>query len=399
MSGNGATAQAIELDWSAWERVVDATHGAASACFQCGTCTATCPWGLVRQEPLNLRKLVHGAQLGLDGRTQDLWLCTTCGACEQQCPRGVRVSEIILPLRQLAWRSEAQPGGLSGVLWQLHWDGNPWGEPPSRRSEWAKGLAVRRFEPSDEVLFYVGCTASYDPRTRKVARAIAETLLACGVDFGTLGDDEPCCGDAALSLGQLDYLEVLVERNTRLLLEAGARTIVTTSPHCFDTFRNHYPGLLGRVEILHYTQYLNRLVGEGRLRLAREVAATATFHDPCYLGRRNAEYDAPRELLAALPGLEIVEMEENRAEALCCGGGGGRMWMETASGERFGDVRVAQAAQTGAEILVTACPHCVSCLEDAARSTGTVLKVMDVAELVRLAAVQADEPALLGSAA
>ncbi len=399
MSATLAVSAPIELDWGAWERVVEVTGGAASPCFQCGVCTATCPWGLVRAEPLNLRKLVHRAQLGLDGHAADLWLCTTCAACEVLCPRGVRVSDVIRPLRQMAWQSRAQPAGLSSVMWQLHRDGNPWGEPPSRRSDWARGLEVRRFQPCDEVLFYVGCTASYDPRTRKVARAIAETLLACGVDFGTLGDDEPCCGDAALSLGQLEYLGVLVEKNTRLLREAGARTIVTTSPHCFDTFRNHYPALSGSVEVLHYTQYLSRLVHEGRLQLDYAVPAVATFHDPCYLGRHNAEYEAPRELLAAIPGLALVEMEEARPQGLCCGGGGGRMWLETASGERFGDLRVSQAARTGAEILVTACPHCIACLEDAARGSGAALKIMDVAELVRLAAVPVAEPSLAGSVA
>ncbi len=399
MSATLATTAPLELDWTRWERVLDAIGGAAAPCFQCGTCTATCPWGTVRGEPLSLRTLMHEAQLGLDVRPGDLWLCTTCGACEQQCPRGVRVANVILPLRQLAWKENHQPAGLSAVMWQVHRDGNPWGEPPSRRSDWAKGLTVERFKPTDEVLFYVGCTASYDPRTRKVARAIAETLLVCGIEFGTLGDDEPCCGDAALSLGQLDYLGLLAEKNTRLFREAGVRTIVTTSPHCFDTFRNHYPDLAATVEVLHYTQYLHRLLVEQRLRLTCEVPGVATFHDPCYLGRRNAEYEAPRELLAAIPKLTLVEMEESRAQGLCCGGGGGRMWMETASGERFGDLRVGQAIRAGAQILVTACPHCISCLEDSSHSDGARVRVMDVAELVRLAAIPAAEPSVLGRAA
>ncbi len=392
MSPNATATAPLELDWARWTQVLDATHGAAAACFQCGTCTAACPWGRLRDEPLNLRTLMHDAQLGLDARPTDLWLCTTCAACEAQCPRGVHVADVILPLRQLAWKERRQPEGLSAVMWQMHWDGNPWGEPPSRRSDWAKGLTIERFKATDEVLFYVGCTASYDPRSRKVARAIAETLQASDVAFGTLGDDEPCCGDAALSLGQLDYLGLLVEKNTRLFTEAGVRTIVTTSPHCFDTFLNHYPDLAAGVEILHYTQYLDRLLSEGRLRLTQEVPGIATFQDPCYLGRRNAEYDAPRRLLAAIPGLSLVEMDESRERGLCCGGGGGRMWMDTASGERFGDLRVGQALEVGAQMLVTACPHCISCLEDSSHGEGAGVRVLDVAELVRLAAVPAARP-------
>ncbi|MBI4494915.1 MAG: (Fe-S)-binding protein [Chloroflexi bacterium] len=385
MSANGTSV--LDLDLDLWERVAQATHGAAAACFQCGVCTATCPWGLVRDEPLNLRKVMHRAQLGLDGQRDELWLCTTCLACQALCPRGVQVSEVILPLRQLAWQDRAAPAGLSTVLWDLHWDGNPWGQPPSRRSDWAKGLNVKRFESTDEALYYVGCTGSYDPRIRKVARAVAETLQMAGVGFGTLGDDEPCCGDPARSLGQLDYLELLVESNTKRFKEAGVARLVTTSPHCFDMFRNQHPGLRETTEVLHYTQYLLQLLQAGRLRLERPVPLRATFHDPCYLGRHNAEYEAPRQLLAAIPGLELVEMEESRELGLCCGGGGGRMFMETKAGERFADLRVDQAAQTGAEVLVTACPHCITCLEDAARGVRGGMKVLDVAELIRMAAV------------
>lgn len=394
-----ATSTAVlELDWDRWEQLVQATNGAAQACFQCGTCTATCPWGLVRDEPLNLRKVMHRAQLGLDGQRDDLWLCTTCAACEALCPRGVKVSDVVLPLRQMAWRDRDVLSGLSPILWDIQWDGNPYGQPPSQRSAWAKGLTIKRFEPTDEALYYVGCTSSYDPRMSKVARAIAETMQTAGVGFGTLGDDEPCCGDPARGLGQLEYVELLAENNTKLFREAGVSRMVTTSPHCFDMFRNHHPEMKDTVEVLHYTQYLLELLQAGRLKLERQVPLRATFHDPCYLGRHNDEYEAPRQLLAAVPGLELVEMDESRELGLCCGGGGGRMWMETKAGERFADLRVAQAAETEADVLVTACPHCITCLEDSARGVSGGLKVMDVAEIIRLAAVPAASLAVVGSA-
>jgi Fe-S oxidoreductase len=380
------SATLLGLDAERWERLMDLSGGALQACYQCGTCAAVCPWGQVRPEPFSLRKLVHAAQIGLEQPvSDDVWLCTTCAACQARCPRGVQVEDVIGPLRQLAWDARRVPAGLNSVLWDLHWDGNPWGQPPSHRSDWARGLDIRRFEPTDEALYYVGCTASYDARMRKVARAIAATLQAAGVAFGTLGDDEPCCGDPARSLGQLEYMHVLVERATRQFQDAGVTRLVTTSPHCFDMFHRHYADL----ESQHYTQYLAGLLAQGRLRLEHPVELTATFHDPCYLGRHNGEYDAPRALLAAIPGLRLIEMDASRAEALCCGGGGGRMWQDTPAGERFADLRARQAEQTGAQVLVTACPHCISCLEDAARSTG--LKVMDVAELVRLA-VEGSEP-------
>ena len=313
-----------------------------------------------------------------------MWWCTTCRACEALCPRGVPIADVMLALRRLAWKDRQAPDGLSSVMWALHWDANPWRRPPSQRSAWAKGLSVKPFEADDEILYYVGCTASYDTRARKVARALVDLFGAAGVSFGTLGEDEPCCGDAAYGLGQHDYLRQMIDANLRLFSERGVGTLVTTSPHCYDMFLNQYPRENG-LRPLHYSQYLAALVEEGRLRFERPFEARVTFHDPCYLARRNDVTDAPRQLLAAIPGLELAEMPRSREETLCCGGGGGRMWMETKSGERFADLRVREAAETGAELLVTTCPHCIACLEDAVRPSGRDLRVMDLAELAAMA--------------
>lgn len=373
----------ITLDDALWERVMAATDGAVAPCYQCGVCTAICPWGLVKDEPVNVRTLIRRAQMGLpqDG---ELWWCTTCRQCEELCPRGVPIAEVMLALRRLAWQDQRVPKGLSPVMWALYWDGNPWRRPPSQRGNWARGLGVREFAPSDEVLFYVGCTASYDNRAQKVARALVTVLSQTGVSFGTLGPAEPCCGDAAYALGQHDYLAQIVESNAQRFLEAGVGTVVTVSPHCYDMFLNHYPQRDG-FQPLHYTQYLALLLEEGRLQFPHRLEAKVTFHDPCYLGRRNCVYDAPRRVLAAIPGLEVVEMPRNRESALCCGGGGGRMWMETAAGERFAPLRAQEALGTGASILVTACPHCIACLEDSLKQSGSSMKVMDVAELAAAA--------------
>ena len=375
--------EAITLDDALWERVMAATDGAVAPCYQCGVCTAICPWGLVKEEALSVRALIRRAQLGV-GQDGEVWWCTTCRQCETLCPRGVPIADVMLALRRLAWQDQQVPSGLSSVMWALYWDGNPWRRPPSQRSAWTRGVELKAFEPTDEVLFYTGCTASYDNRAQKVARALVAVLHGAGVSFGTLGEAEPCCGDAAYALGQHDYLEQVVAANAQRFAEAGVRTTVTVSPHCYDMFLHHYPRRDG-FRPLHYTQYLALLLEEGRLRFASTYRARVTFHDPCYLGRRNDVYDPPRRVLAAIPGLEVVEMPRSRQAALCCGGGGGRMWMETAAGERFADLRVQEAAETGADVLVTACPHCIACLEDSLKQSGSRIRVMDVAELAAAA--------------
>ncbi|MBI2460591.1 MAG: (Fe-S)-binding protein [Candidatus Rokubacteria bacterium] len=367
------------LDDAVWEEVVEATRGMAAPCFQCGVCTAVCPWGLVQAEPVSVRRLVRLAQLGVERWGEAIWRCTTCGACEALCPRGVPVSEVLLALRQLAWKRRSVPKGLSTMLWAVHWDGNPWDQPPSARTAWSRGLDVPAFTGEQEILLYVGCTATYDRRSQKVARSLARLLGASGVSFGVL-PDEPCCGEAVRVVGQEGYLAEVVEATSRRFRDAGVRRLVALSPHCFDMFRTRYP-FDGEIEVLHSTELLARLVDEGRLGFAKNVAATVTYHDPCYLGRRHGLYDPPRRLLAAIPGVTVVEMSSSREDALCCGGGGGRMWLETEAGERFGDLRVRQAEEAGAEVLATSCPFCVLCLEDSAKGLDGRLRVLDLSEL------------------
>ena len=379
-----ATGTLVVLDDERWERFHSATEGRAAACFQCGTCTATCPWGLVAGPSIGVRSVMRNAQLGVAGWEEAAWRCTTCGACEQACPHQVPVGQVMLDLRSLAWKDRQVPSGLSSVLWDMEFDGNPWGRPPSERSKWAAGLDVPRFDPgAHDYLLYIGCTASYDGRAQKIARAVVALLRAAGVSFGTLGDDEPCCGDAARSLGHAGYLEHIVESNLRQFGDAGVKEVVTVSPHCYDTFARHY-GEAFRVR--HYARLAEELVSSGTLAFEGLPGQDVTFHDPCYLARHHDEVAAPRTILGAIPGLTMVEMERSRSQTLCCGGGGGRMWMETPAGERFADSRVREAAATGASLLVTTCPHCISCLADGISVTGAgQLQLMDLAELAVLA--------------
>lgn len=380
--------QAVTVDDARWQDLLDRTKGAMGRCYQCGVCTAACPWGMVRQEkPLSVRSLLRRAQLGLTDGEESLWLCTACAQCEAYCPRGVRVAEVFESLREIAWEERRVPKGLPSVLWSLHWNNNPWSQPPSHRARWTQDLDVPRFTPDQhEFLYYVGCTASYDRRAQKVARALVRLFRAAGATFGTLGNDEPCCGDAAKSLGYRHYFYELVENAMQVFERSGVKRVVTTSPHCYDVFRNHAPRPHSDFAVEHYTQFLARCIREGRLQFSREVRLRAAFHDPCFLGRRNGEYEAPRAVLDAIPGLERVEMPHHRQDALCCGGGGGRMWQETPAGERFATVRVREAVESGAQVLVTACPFCIVCLEESVKAEGVgELQVMDVAELTVMA--------------
>ncbi len=376
----------LVLDDALWDELLEITDGAAAPCFQCGVCTAACPWGLVKQEPLSVRTMMRMAQVGLLDENERLWLCTTCGQCEAYCPRGVPVAQVFRGLRQIAWERRVVLEGLPSVLWSLYWNNNPLFQPPSHRSQWVENGKLPSFDPEQhEVLFYVGCTSSYDRRAQAVARSLTALLDAAGVSYGMLGDDEPCCGEAALSLGHLPYFHEIAANTAQVFQDRGVARLVTVSPHCYDVFRNHYPRYQEAFEPLHYTQYLADLLTDGQLKLEGALDLRAAFHDPCFLGRRNGEYDAPREVLRAIPGLELVEMEHSGVDGLCCGGGGGRMWMETAAGERFSDLRVQEAVDAGVDVMVTACPSCIACLEDSVKAQGIAsLKVMDVAELAAL---------------
>jgi len=381
------TQEPLLLDDEAWERVVRVTNGAAAPCFQCGVCTAICPRGLVKDETVSIRKLIREAQLGTEGWEEALWLCTTCKQCEELCPRAVPISQVILALRNLAWKDRREPRNYRPLLWGEYWDGNPWGRPPSQRTVWAAGLELPQFSAAEhELLYYVGCTASYDRRMQRLARAIVSLLRAAGVSFGVLGEREPCCGDAVKSVGHREYAQQIAAQSAQVFQDAGAGTIITTSPHCFDMFDQYYPRYSGSFRPLHYTQYLWELIEGGRLRFEQPVNMRVTYHDPCYLGRHHQIYEEPRQILASIPGIELVEMEHNRQWALCCGGGGGRMWTETAAGERFSDLRAREAGDTGAEAIVTACSFCISCLEDSLKTTGLEgMRVFDVSEVAAMA--------------
>ncbi len=351
-------------------------------CYQCGVCTATCPWSEVRD--VSLRKMLRLTQLGLGGLEGDfLWLCTTCRACVARCPRGVDVIDVIRAARRFVTGMGMEPDRLKTVRGHLSAVRNPWGGNPEERLRWAEGLRVRPYERGMDLLLFVGCTAAYDPRVRTTARALARILEAAGVRFGVLGNEEGCCGEPALRIGDTDLFENLARRNLEAFRSREVEHVVALSPHSYTVLKKEYPKLGASFEVEHYTQLLARLLDENRIPIRANGATRVTYHDPCYLGRHNDIYEEPRKALESIPGVTLEEMERTRANSLCCGGGGGRIFLETPPGERFSTLRIAEAERTGAEVLCSACPYCVLNLEDSAKTAGkTSLAVMDVAEVI-----------------
>jgi len=335
-----------------------------------------------------MRKLVREATFGLtEIESEDIWRCTTCGRCPQQCPRDVRQIESGVALRRVATEYGVFPKGVKAIRTinaGLVAQGNPFGEEREKRSAWADGLDVKPFAEGMEILYFPGCYPSYDPRLKKVARATATILNKAGVDFGILGSKENCCGESIRKAGDEELFKQLAKENIKTFIDNGVQKILVTSPHCYHTFKNEYSQFKVNFEVVHISQFLFELAKEGRLHFKKEFPKKVTYHDPCYLGRHNGIYDEPREVLKRIPGLELNEMIDSRSDSLCCGGGGGRVWMETQKGERFCDLRIGQAMDVAAEVLVTACPYCITMLEDSRLTMDVAekIEVRDITEIV-----------------
>ncbi|MDA8306652.1 MAG: (Fe-S)-binding protein [Deltaproteobacteria bacterium] len=366
--------------------VIKANGGDAfKYCYQCGLCDTVCPWNRVRT--FSMRKIVRQATFGLtDIETEDIWRCTTCGRCPERCPRGVKQIESGVALRRIATEYGVFPTAVKSVRSigaSLVAEGNPLNEERAKRAKWAEGLPVQTFSEGMEILYFPGCYLSYDPRMKRVARATASILNKAGVDFGILGTKESCCGESIRKTGDEELFKRLARENIKTFIDAGVKKILVSSPHCYHTFKNEYPEFRVNFEVVHITQYLFELIREGRLEITGEYGKKVAYHDPCYLGRHNGIFDEPREVLKKA-GLELVEMADYRRESLCCGGGGGRIWMETPKGERFSDLRIEQAVSVGAEVLATCCPYCITNFEDSRlnREDGEPLEIRDITEII-----------------
>jgi Fe-S oxidoreductase len=356
-------------------------------CYQCGLCDTVCPWNRVRA--FSMRRLIREATFGLtEIESEEMWRCTTCGRCPQRCPRGVKIIESGVALRRISTEYGVFPTPVSpvrGISASLLGKGNPLSEDREKRADWAQGLSVKPFSEDMELLYFPGCYLCYDPRLKKVARATAEILTRAGVDFGILGAKENCCGESIRKTGDEQVFKRLARENIKAFVENGVKKILVSSPHCYHSFKNEYPEFMVHFEVVHISEYLCELIDAGCLELSGQYGKKVSYHDPCYLGRHNGIYDAPRDVLKKIPGLDLIEMADSQQDSLCCGGGGGRIWMETVKGERFSDLRLAQAVAVGAQVLATCCPYCITHFEESTltQQADEAVQIMDITEIVR----------------
>lgn len=374
------------------EKVTDLPGGESLGwCYGCAKCTAVCPVDIVGD--YSPRKIHRKTQMGIDLFTSDdLWLCTTCMNCLRVCPKEVNMIQIMPTVREQAVLDGNVPPELQKAFEDTAKHGNPLGQPQRKRDAWTKEAGVpvpiiKDLGRPVDILWYVGSYPSYHPRGIDAARAAARIFHALGVDYGILGKEEKDDGDSHRLAGEKGLFEMLAEYNIEAFNQYEWQTMVVTGPHEFNAFKNEYPKFGFERPIQHYTQFLAGYLDQLKPMLKYEVKAKVTFHDPCYLGRHNGEYDAPRQLLRAIPGLELVEMGRCRENGYCCGGGGGGMWLDSFTTNhttmRLSERRVREAVEYGADVLAVCCPFEVSRFEDAAKSTGNdQLKVLDILELL-----------------
>jgi Fe-S oxidoreductase len=382
-----------------WKQTLD-----TFSCTECGRCQDVCPaWATGKELSPKLlimalrdQVFAEGPALvrGADGefeaaplvpnavKDEIVWDCVTCGACVRECPVSIEHVDHVVDLRRhLVMVDSRFPSEAEQMLRDVERASNPWGKAQTERAEWAERLGVKVLEPGDpapEVLYWVGCAASFDERARTAAESTAKLLKAAGIDFAILGPREACTGDPARRMGNEYLFQAYAEQNVATLNEAGVKKVVASCPHCFNTLRNEYPDFGGDYEVVHHSELLAELVREGRLQPGAN-GASVTYHDSCYLARHNDVLEGPREIVAAVGN--PVEMKRSGKRTFCCGAGGAHMWMEERAG-KINEERAREAAETGADALAVACPFCTVMLDDGVRQRGDDLRVVDVATLL-----------------
>jgi len=375
-----------------WEQIMD-----SYACIMCFRCQEVCPayntGKVLSPAALEINKRYH---LNSGGATdvpmlnlisaEAVWACTSCGACVDICPVGNEPMRDILDIRRnLTLMENEFPKQLENAFKGMERNANPWNVSQADRMKWAEGINVPTIEknPEPDILWWVGCAPATDSRAQKTAQAFAKILNAAGVNFAVLGQNEQCTGDSARRAGREDIFFGLASANVEILNEVKPKRIVTTCPHCLHTIRNEYPAFGGNYEIIHHTQLINELVGAGKISMnLNGDNMKVTFHDPCYLGRHNKIFDAPRQALKSAGALTI-EMPRNSSKSFCCGAGGAQMWKEDEPGSmRVSEARYLEAKETGANTVAVGCPFCMTMLNDASKADHGTMQVKDVAELV-----------------
>lgn len=397
-----------------WKDVLD-----LFSCTECGRCQAECP-AYASGKVLSPKEIIlelrdHAYEeiplfgkpqeprdvVPLSVRPEEIWACTTCMACVEACPLDINQLDKILEMRrnQVMMKDE-YPEFFVEVFKGLDGRGNPWNLTPDARMEWAKGLDVPVLgelavqtqrgnpdgngEPGEGIdyLFWVGCATAFEPRNQRAARAFVQILQRAGVKFAVLGEEESCTGDPARRIGHEYLFQIQAERNVETLNRYGVKRIVTMCPHCYNTLKNEYPDFGGHYEVVHHTQLIDELIAQGKIQLSRELRKRITYHDSCYLGRYNKVYDPQRRALDAIPGAQRIEIARSRSKGMCCGAGGGLMWVEEEPGKEVNQLRLQQVMEAQPDVLATSCPFCMIMMEDGIKNKGVDLESRDIAELV-----------------
>ncbi len=402
---NAETFGASDIEELSWKQILD-----GYSCTECGRCTNACPANTVgkslspREIIVNIRQRTKDkASLLVDGKTDEeifnkklvhdyvkdieLWECTTCMACVQECPVMIEHLDSIVDMRRYLVLTESEfPLNLNNVFKSLETNFTPWAFNSADRAAWADGMNIKTMaeDPNGEVLFWVGCAGSFDDRYKKVSRAFAKIMQKAGVDFRILGTEEKCNGDTARRLGNEYLAQTLMQENIATLNSYNVKKIVTACPHCFHSLKNEYPQFGGNFEVKHHSEFISELVSSGKLHLKESNAnKEITYHDSCYLGRYNEVYDAPRNVINSA-SLDIKEMNRNKSRGFCCGAGGGRMFLEDEEGGRINIERTKEALETGADTIASACPFCMTMLNDGVKhfEKQDTVQVKDIAEII-----------------
>jgi Fe-S oxidoreductase/nitrate reductase gamma subunit len=403
-----------KLEEFTWKQIFD-----SEACTRCGRCQDGCPAYLtgkplspkkmvqdiktywLEQAPAAIKAKVLAAKAGsapapeeagkaLVGEVVDLhelWACTNCMYCMEHCSASIEHVPKIIDMRRYKVLTEADfAPELQLTCRNMENNSNPWGVGSHVRGDWAKELGVKTLaeDPNVEYLFYVGCSGSFDDRGKKISIALARILQAAGVSFGILGNEEGCCGDSAMRAGNEYLFQALAQANIAVMNGYGVKKIITVCPHGYNALKKDYPNFDGNYEVYHHTEIIAKLIADKKIKLTQPITGTFTYHDSCFLGRYNNIYDQPRQILSAIPGLKLVEMERNLSKSFCCGAGGGRMWMEEDIGDRINNERTKQAIAAGADTIAVGCPFCLTMMSDGIKDNqvSETMNSLDIAEIV-----------------
>jgi Fe-S oxidoreductase len=392
-----------KLEDFTWKQLLDSV-----ACTECGRCSNVCPAYNTDKllSPMKIitdirhelydkylnKKNVNGV-VGKPISEMELWSCTTCGACMEECPVLIDHIPTFTDMRRYLVLSEGKPHSQAAdSLEKTMNTGNPWGFSPSERTKWATdagiNLPLMSEKKEADVLYWVGCAGSYDPRNQIVAKAMIKILEAANVDYAVLGNEESCTGDSARRLGEEYLFETMALQNIETFNKYKFKKIITPCPHCFHTIGNEYGDFDGNYEVQHHSQFIMELINSGKLKLNKYLDSKITYHDACYLGRHNAEYKAPREIIGnIIKDGKLIEMDRNKENSFCCGAGGGNMWYDIEDGDRINYVRFQEAIDTGVDVVATACSFCTFMMDDALKVKGKedTMQVLDIAEMVATA--------------